>query len=167
MKTTGWLAAALVAGGLVYGARGGCLNTSHSAPDEKLAKHFEETCEIARDNVRTPERGVRRLGRYLADNNLIGNLGATIMTIERIDDDRAHDDRARLARDRLHEPLRACEHDWRKFAEAVEADPAAIALVERASRRLNRTLEIILQDQTIDLLHLPAQLEEALDAKLR
>lgn len=160
MRTKAWLAVALVVGGVAYGR---CFTRpGGAAPDEKLASELGEICDIARKNVDTPERGVRGLGRYLATHNLVGDLGSMITMIERIDDDRAHDARARLARQRLVAPLRACEQDWMEFAEAVEDDPEARALVDRFGARLNRTLEILFGGDPLDLRRLPARLERLL-----
>jgi hypothetical protein len=164
MKMKRWMLATLLAGGVVLGyrAQGGCLNSK--APDEKLGDHFDEICEIARDNIDTPERGVRKLGRYLARHagDMTGELVDTIALIERIDDDARHDERARVARDRIRQPLAACAQDWMRFLEAVDADPAATELVDRAIVRMNRTLEIIFSGQHFDVRHLPEQLTRAL-----
>lgn len=143
MKTRGWITLVILVGGLVWASRACRLNTVD--PDQRVAAHLDALCEIARDHVRAPEKGVRTMGRYLGKHtgDLTGALGSTIATIERIQDDAYHDERARIARERIQGPLRACERDWARFAQAVEADPEASALVERALRRLNRTLEII------------------------
>jgi len=37
-------------------------------PDQRLAAHLEDLCEIARARTSRPERGVKRLGAYLAKN---------------------------------------------------------------------------------------------------
>jgi hypothetical protein len=163
MKLQGWFVAALVVGGVGFGIRGGCVNDS--PPDKDLAAHLEDLCEIARDHIDAPEQGVRKLGRYLGKHadDILGDFGATLALIERIDDDRKHDDRARLARDRIRKPVRACERDWMRFGEAVEADPKASALVDRFARRINRTFEIIFSSTELDLKTLPAQLLGRLD----
>ncbi|MDQ3365587.1 MAG: hypothetical protein M3680_09175 [Myxococcota bacterium] len=164
MKLKGWLVTTLVVGGVGFGIRGGCAN--EASPDEELADHFDELCEIARDHVDAPEQGVRKLGRYLGKHadDMLGDFGATLATIERIEDDRRHDDRARLARDRMRKPLLACERDWMRFGEAVEANPKASALVDRFARRINRTFEIIFSGKDgVTLTTLPAQLLERLD----
>jgi hypothetical protein len=142
MRTKGWLVLALVVSGLVFAYRG-CLNELD--PDQRLAGHLQAMCEIARDHIPAPEKGVRKLGAYLVKHGgaITGELGSTLATIERIQDDEYHDERAMIARDRIHKPLRACERDWARFAQAVDADPRASAAVERALRRLNRTLEIL------------------------
>jgi len=168
MKLQGWIAGALLAGGVVFAMRGGCLNSSSSAPDQRLAKRYDEICGIARDNIGTPEKGVRKLGHYLDKNveHLLGDWGAMFATIERIPDDGKHDERARVARDRLQKPLKACEATWQRFGEAVQADPEAAALVQRFSVRLNRTFEILFKGAQLDLTdfaHLPQQLEHVLD----
>jgi len=167
MKTKGWIVAgALVAGGVVLATKGGGCLRQEQAPDQRLASRFVSLCEIARANVDTPERGVRKLGHYLDKHagDLLGDWGQTLAAIERIGDDRRHDDRARLARNRLTKPLRACERDWSRFGEAVENDPEAARLVENFGARLNRTFEIIFSGgPRFDLLHLPEQLEAFID----
>jgi hypothetical protein len=169
MKSKGWFTGVVVVGCAVLGVRsGGCLNSSR-APDEKLSSRFEDLCVIAQDNVETPVRGVRRLGSYLGKHteDILGELGATLQIIEKTPDDRKHDDRARLARDRMQRPFRASERDWQRFGEAVHRDREANALVERAVNRLNRTFEIIFKHGTVaapfDLRELPAQLERAFE----
>ncbi|MBS1122209.1 MAG: hypothetical protein H6Q90_4437 [Deltaproteobacteria bacterium] len=165
MKMTGWLAGTLVAGCVVLGFRtaGGCLNSS-KAPDEKLAARLQDLCEIARDNVETPERGVRALGNFFGKHteDLLGELGATMQVIENISDDTKHDDRAHVARDRIQKPLRGCERDWNRFGEAVQRDPAASAMLEHAMTRISRTLEIIFKTTELDFRTLPAALEHRL-----
>ncbi len=141
----------------------GCL--SKPAPDVRLAGRFDDLCDIARDNVKTPEKGVRALGKYFLKHgdDMFGEWGGTIAEIEKIKDDDKHDDRARVARDRLRQPLRACEDDWVRFAEAVDSSPEASELVTNAMERLNRTFEIILSSRAhFDFDHLPQQLEAAL-----
>lgn len=153
-----WIVPALLVGGVAAYQLSGCLSKE---PDQKLAGRFEDLCEIAGDNIKTPEKGVRKLGRYLGSHtdDLLGELGGTIQLIERIDNDDAHDARAQLARDRIGKPLRECEQTWMEFFEAVDDDPAADALLERGVERLGRTLEIIFgEDKTIDFRHLPVDL---------
>jgi len=160
MKMKGWFATAFIAGSVVLGFRasGGCLNSK--APDEQLAGHFEDLCEIARKNVDSPERGVRQLGRYLGSHteDILAAFGATFQVIETIPDDSKHDERARIARDRIQRPLRACEQDWQRFGEAIEASPEASELVQHAMDRLGRSFEIIFNGTAIDFRDLPAQL---------
>jgi hypothetical protein len=161
MRIKGWLVTGAIAGGLVFAYRG-CLN--EQAPDEQLADHFDELCGIARRGITKPVAGVHKLGHYLnrhADD-LLGDFGATLALIERIDDDGKHDDRARLARDRMQAPLVACERDWQRFAAAVEANPEASAYLDRGVRRLNRTLEILFQGRRVDVRSLPRELADAL-----
>jgi hypothetical protein len=156
MKIKGMVAGALVAGGVVFAMTGGCLRTTSSAPDQRLAKRMGDICEIARDNVKTPEKGVRKLGTYLDKNvdKILADYGAMFAAIERIPDDKKHDDRARVARDRLRKA--DCQRDMQRFADAVSADPAASALVQRFGERLSRTLEIISgQNMQIDFSRLP------------
>jgi hypothetical protein len=169
MKLTGWLAGALVAGGVVMTMRSGCLSKSQ-APDERFAGRLDDLCAIARKHVDTPEVGVRALGRYFDKHvgDMLGEWGDTIAAIERIPDDKKHDDRARLARDRMRKPALACAADWQAFNRAVERDPKAKALVERFAERLQRTFEIIGSGASVTgpravLENLPSELEAAID----
>ncbi len=171
MKLRGWLAAALVIGGGLVFANRGCLN--QKAPDEKLADHFASLCDIARANVDSPQPGVHELGRYLIAHtgDMMGELGDTVTTIERISDDGDHDARARLAHDRLAAPLQACENDWLEFAEAVTNDPGASESLDRGAGRLLRTLEILIDGKAgdagaADVRRLPAELERVLDSTI-
>jgi hypothetical protein len=156
------LATALVAGGVAYSLKSGCL-TSERAADARLAGHFEKMmCGIARDNIKTPEKGVRELGRYLDKHarDMFGDFGDMLATIERIPDDAKHDKRAEQARNRLARPVMKCGRDWNRFGEAISEDPKAIELVERFNERLGRTFEIIFGSGTdFDLRRLPQQLE--------
>lgn len=117
-----------------------------SQPDQKLVGHLDNLCEIAKDNVKTPDRGVERWFGYMGKHtpDMMKQLGATFVAIERVKDDDAHDRRARKAADRLHANLRKCEHHYERFFEAVESDPAASQRFARGMMRLGRTLEILL-----------------------
>jgi hypothetical protein len=162
MKIKGMVAGVLVTGGVVFAMRG-CLRTTSSAPDQRLAKRLGDICEIARDNVKTPEKGVRKLGMYLDKNvdKLLADYGATIAAIERIPDDKKHDDRARVTHDRLFKVKAACERDMERFVQAVGDDPAASALVQRFAERLSRTMEIISgQHVEVDFSRLPERLDQ-------
>ncbi|MBL0216974.1 MAG: hypothetical protein IPQ07_24260 [Myxococcales bacterium] len=169
MKAKGWFVSALIAGGALFSVKtmGGCLNKA--APDQELAGRLDDLCEIARDGAAKPEAGVRALGRYMVKHtgDLLGSFGDTIALIERVPDDEAHDERARLARERIQKPLVACEADWQRFGEAIEADPKASALVDKAMIRLNRTIEILVGNQRLTLRGLPQELERLLDAAAR
>ena len=162
MKAQGWFVSALVAGGVVFSVKttAGCLNKP--APDQRLASQLDDLCDIARDGAKAPEAGVRALGKYMGKHvgELMGNLGSTIALIEKIPDDEAHDERARVARDRIQKPLRACHDDWQRFGEAIENDPKAAELMQGAMVRLNRTIEILFGNQRFTLRGLPAQLEQ-------
>lgn len=159
MKLRSWVLVALIVAGIVMLYRG-CV--APDAPDERLAGHFDAMCDIARKGIESPEKGVRKLGRYVGKHldDILGDFGGTIATIEQVEDDDRHDDRARAARDRIAAPLAACEDDWERFADAVENDPAASAVLMRAIERLNRTLEILLSSKQLDFRALPAQLRE-------
>ena len=165
MKLKGWLFTALVAGGVTFFVRGGCVNST--APDEELADHFEELCSIASHNIDSPKKGVQKLGRYMGRHldDIFGDFGATLATIEKIQDDGKHDERARLARERMQKPWRACQRDWERFWMAVDEDPEAADMVNRAGERLGRTFDIIFSSNEpngVDLRHLPDQLIKAL-----
>jgi hypothetical protein len=155
MKLQGWLLAAVAAGGVVYGLRGGCVNST--APDEELADHFTELCDIAKANVEDPKKGVRKLGGYLGRHldDIFGDFGSTLVTIEKIRDDKKHDDRARLARDRMQKPWLACQRDWERFWVAVDQDPEASQLANHAAERLGRTFKIIFPSTNFRLRDLP------------
>ncbi len=155
MKARRWIVGALVAAGVVFAMRG-CL--SRPAPDERVADRMSDLCEIARDNVKTPEKGVRALGTYLGKHagDLVGDFVDTIAMIERISDDEKHDARARVARDRLR--AHQCGADWNDFADAVARDPEATALIDHASERLNRTFEILFGSK-VELRDVPAQID--------
>ena len=155
MKMSGWLVTALIGAGAVYGLRGGCVNSS--APDEELADHFEELCEIASHNIDSPKKGVKKLGRYMARHldDILGDFGATIITIEKVSDDKKHDERARLARDRMQQPWIECQSEWQEFWMAVDEDPEASEMANRAADRLGRTFEIIFSSKDVNLRNLP------------
>lgn len=163
MKLKGWLFTALVAGGAVYGIRGGCVNST--APDEELADHFEEICDIAADNVDTPKKGLKKLGRYMARHldDIMGDFGSTIVAIEKVTDDRKHDERARLARDRMQQPWIACFDKWQQFWMAVDEDPEASQMADRAADRLGRTFEIIFSSTKVDMRSLPEAFVNKID----
>ncbi len=157
----GWLVAGAIAIGGVVFIRGGCLNQTSKAPDERLASRIEDVCDIARGNIATPVRGVHKLGAYMAKHtgDLLGDFGSMLATIERIPDDAKHDARARVARDRIRKPAIACQTDWIRFGNAIENNPEATALMQRFSVRLNRTIEIIFSGMTAsDLLGLDFEL---------
>ena len=165
MTAKGWFVVALVAGGTTFAVKttAGCLNKP--APDQRLAGRFDDLCDIARDGAEKPEAGMRALGKYMGKHlgDLLGDFGDTIALIERIADDDAHDERARMARERIHTPLAACHGDWERFGQAVEDDPAAKAMMDTAMIRLNRTLEILFGNRAWTFRDLPGQLERALD----
>lgn len=116
-----------------------------AAPDQRLVAHMDATCEIARKNVDTPNKGVEKLFGYLGRHtpDMMEQFGALLVTIERIPDDEKHDQRARKAARRLREASRRCESDWERFFIAVEEDPKARERLERGVERFGRTLEIL------------------------
>ena len=144
------LVAVVVVGGVVVrgGACGACKSV-RSEPDERLARHLRNLCEVAEDGAIEPRTGVLKLMRYYGDHgpDMLEAFGSTLVTIERIDNDDAHDKRARLARERIQRPLIECQETWQKFADAVERDPEASAALERGMTRLGRTLEILFGEE--------------------
>ncbi len=161
MKTKGWIVGAVAVAGIGFGIKGGCLSETTKAPDEKLASRLDDLCEIARENITTPERGVRKLGHYMAKHtgDIFADFGNTLAVIEKITNDEKHDARARLARDRIRKPLILCARDWSRFSDAIEASPEATELIVEFNVRFNRTIEILFgQDTKVDLRGLPAQL---------
>lgn len=155
MKLKGWLLAATAAAGVAYFVRGGCVNSSE--PDEQLADHFTEICSIASKNIDSPVKGVKKLGGYMVRHldDMMGDFGGTIIAIETIKDDDKHDKRARVARDRMQRPWISCIDDWMEFWTAVDTDPEASEIADRAFTRLNRTFEIIFGDGARDVRSLP------------
>jgi hypothetical protein len=141
------LVAVVVVGGLVVrgGACGACRNRVRHEPDVRLARHLQNLCTVAEDGAIEPRTGVRKLMRYYGDHgpDMVSAFAETLVTIERISNDDAHDARARLARDRIQKPLIDCAETWEKFAQAVENDPEASETLQRGVERLGRTLEIL------------------------
>jgi hypothetical protein len=115
------------------------------SPDVQLAARLKLLCELSDRNVKTPERGVDELFAYLGEQTpaLMSNAGELLVEIERIDDDRDHDARARTAARRIRAPLLACQRSLQRFGEAIEANPAASKKLERGAERFERTLEIL------------------------
>lgn len=144
MRRSRWLLiSAVVVGGLAL--RSGTCSSKPAAPDERLASDLSAICDIADRHIEAPQPGVKKLMRYLGDHapEMLQAWGELLVTIERIDSDRAHDDRARLAGRRLAAVMTRCEQPLAEFGEAVEADPEASRTLQRGIERLNRTLEII------------------------
>ena len=152
---------------VVRGGACGMCRSSTPAPDERLAANLRALCAIAEDGIDDPDEGVTRLMRYHGDHGpaMLQAFGELLVTIERIDDDAAHDRRARIARDRLHAPMIACQRTWQEFGEAVEADPVASKKLQRGVDRLGRTLGILLGEDSA-LRHWPALLRTRVDAAL-
>ncbi len=145
MRRSRWLLiSAVVAGGLAV--RSGSCGSKPAAPDERLASDLAAICEIADRHIEAPQPGVKKLMRYLGDHSpeMLQAWGELLVLIERIDDDRDHDTRAKIAGRRLAAVMVPCERPLAEFGEAVEADPEASRTLQRGIERLNRTLEIIL-----------------------
>ncbi|HVV82158.1 MAG TPA: hypothetical protein VHE35_03735 [Kofleriaceae bacterium] len=118
---------------------------SRKAPDERLAEHTRAMCKIAAGGISDPDDGVRRMFRYYGEQGptMAKEWAELLVTIERIDDDDAHDARARLASRRLRAPAIACAQTFQRFGDAIERSPEASARVERGVERFSRTLEIL------------------------
>ena len=114
-------------------------------PDERIADHTRAMCKIAKAGIEAPDDGVKRMFRYHGEHGpvMARDWAELLVLIERIDDDRAHDERARVAARRIHAPAARCAQTFQRFAEAVERDPAAKARLERGLERFSRTLEIL------------------------
>ena len=119
--------------------------SSSEAPDQRLASRIDDLCQIAAKHVSRPKLGVMKWFSYLGAHSpdMLEQTGAMLVTIERISDDRKHDDRARLAARRLHPVLQRCEKPLNDFFRAVEADPEANELYTRGMERFSRTLAIL------------------------
>ena len=117
----------------------------NDTPDKKLSSHFAALCDVMRDNVDSPSTGVDRVFGYLGENSpaMLEQFGATLVTIERIADDNAHDRRAEEAARRIRAPLIACQGTFERFISAVEDDPAALRKAQRGLERFDRTLQIL------------------------
>lgn len=126
--------------------------TAAHDPDEKLADHLDNLCAVAERGIKSPDDGVRRLFAYFGENGpaMLHTFGDLLVTIERIEDDRRHDERARVANRRLRARLMACRTTWERFGEAVERDRDASRRLERGLDRFGRTLEIILGQSAED-----------------
>lgn len=120
-----------------------------NGPEERLAGRYRQLCAIAGDNVKSPSRGVDRMGVFFAAHgaDMLHDYGELVTSIERIADDRRHDDRAREAGKVLRAPLHECADTFERFADAVEADDEASAKVTRAFDRLGRTLQLLFGDE--------------------
>lgn len=118
---------------------------SSRAPDEALASRIDDLCQIAAKHVDRPRIGVVKWFSYLGAHapDMLEQTGAMLVEIERIPDDRAHDERARLAARRLHPVLQRCEKPLNDFFNAVEADPEANEIFTRGMERFSRTLAIL------------------------
>lgn len=126
---------------ILWWRRGG----TSRAPDEQLASRMNDLCQIAAKHVDRPRVGVVKWFRYLGAHapDMLEQTGAMFVEIERIPDDHAHDERARLAARRLHPVLQRCEKPLHDFFQAVEADPEANELFTRGMERFSRTLAIL------------------------
>ncbi|HVK76552.1 MAG TPA: hypothetical protein VM734_24670 [Kofleriaceae bacterium] len=164
-----WKLVIVVALGAAVARGGACAcRSSVPQPDERLAGHFRKLCRIAERGIEAPDEGVRRLMRYYGDHgpDMLAAFGETLVTIERIDDDRAHDQRARVARDRLRTPLDECAETWEEFGDAIAADPVASERLERGVERLARTLNIILGEDAATLAPWPDTIARRIEAAL-
>lgn len=119
--------------------------TRGKAPDERIAAHHAALCDIAEDGISRPSAGVDKLFRFFGERGpeMAKDWAELLVLIERISDDRSHDERARQAARRIQAPLLACQKTLERFERAIENDPTAMQKLERGLERLSRTLEII------------------------
>jgi hypothetical protein len=157
------LVVVLVFGFVWWSSRG-----SRKAPDERLADHTRRLCKIAAAGIEHPDDGVRAMFHYYGKQGptMAKDWADLLVLIERIDDDRAHDERARLASRRLHAPAIACARTFQQFAKAVEDDEDASSRLQRGVDRLGRTIELILGGGGARALLPPLAGADALDAVL-
>ena len=139
------LVAVVVLAATVGIAAKGCL--SKDAPDEQLVSKIHDICDIARDNVTTPNDGVTKLGSYLADHagDMYKHVVDTVALVSQITDEAKLEKRGNLARERWSEAAEECYPDWVAFAEAVDNDPKASARVDAFQHRLEHAIEVIFQ----------------------
>jgi hypothetical protein len=158
----------LLVAGLVVAIAAGC-DAGRAAPDERIAAHHRAMCKIAEQGAKAPVDGVRTMFRYYGEKgpDMARDWADLLVMIERIDDDRRHDDRARQAAKRIHAPLLSCARTFERFSEAVAEDPEASELLEHGVTRLSRTLEILFGSQKWSPLDLPRQIESRVDDLVR
>ena len=118
-----------------------------AAPETRFAKHLDNLCDIAGDNIDKPLPGINKVFRYYGKHgpDWLKSFGDILVEIEKQKTDEAHDRRAEKARDRMWAPLLRCEETFTRFFEAVDNDPAASQRVDQAFERFSRGLEIIFQ----------------------
>ena len=145
MKRTGWRGVAVVVALIVVAA---WWVARRPGPEARLAGRYRELCGIAGSNVKSPSRGVDRMGAFFAAHGaeMLHDYGELVTSIERVADDRRHDERAREAGRVINAPLHECADTLERFAEAVEADDEASAKVSRGVDRLGRTLQLLFGD---------------------
>lgn len=158
----------LVVAGLAVLIASGC-DAGRPAPDERIARHHQALCTIAEDGAKAPRDGVRTMFRYYGDHgpDMARDWADLLVLIERIDDDRRHDDRARQAAKRIHAPLLRCAAAFERFSEAIAEDAEAAEILERGVTRLSRTLEILFGSQRWSPLDLPRTFEQRVDDLVR
>jgi hypothetical protein len=145
MKRTGWKSVVVLAALIVVAA---AWMARRHGPAERLAGRYRQICAIAGDNVKSPSRGVDRMGAFFAvhGSEMLRDYGDLVSSIERIRDDRRHDAEAREAGRIINAPLHECAETLQRFGEAVEADEEATAKLSRGFERLGRTLQFLFGD---------------------
>jgi hypothetical protein len=141
---------AVIVVGLVVAA--GVWMIQRSSSEERIARRLGTVCQIARDNVKTPARGVDRLFAHLDANTAetLRDLGELVVEVQRIGDEKRHAERARRANRVLRAPLESCRADLDRFSEAINGDEAATRKLEAGIERLNRTLGLLFGDAARD-----------------
>lgn len=129
----------------VFGAFALFRDKKENNPDDKLVSQWNTMCKIAKNNIKSPARGVAKISGFLAKNtsHMLKNFGDLLVTIETIKDDTDHDHRAEQARTKFQGHTKRCGSTWALFFEAIEHNDEASQLVENGSFRISRTIEIL------------------------
>lgn len=123
-------------------------------PDDNLVAYVGGMCKVMDKHLDQPNAGVDALFGYYSKHtpDMMKQFGDLLVEIERIQDDKAHDRRAKKANHKLRKAFQRCERTAQRFADAIESDPQARRKLERGVDRLGRTLEIIFSGAEADSL---------------
>src|SRR5215510_15693808 len=86
-------------------------------PDQRIADHVRALCKIAEHGVDAPVEGVEQMFRYYGKRGpaIARDWAELLVLIERIEDDAAHDDRARRASLAIRMPAARCAETFMDF----------------------------------------------------